>query len=72
MTEEQQKFEMEQAEMLMVGINKKAGYIVETKKGLIGRTYHHENMVNGKTRVYTDKGNLLCDPQTLTIKGFAD
>lgn len=52
--------------------NKNAGQIVETKTGLIGRTYNHENPVNGKIRVYTDKGKLLCDPNTLKLKGFID
>lgn len=52
--------------------NKRAGMLVETKTGLKGRTYSNEDLVNGKVRVYTEKGNLLCDPNTLKLKGFID
>lgn len=52
--------------------NKNAGQLVETKTGLIGRTYSHESLINGKVRVYTEKGKLLCDPTTLKLKGFVD
>lgn len=72
MTEEQLKWEFEQAEMFFGGVNKNSGQIVETKNGLTGRTYNHEELVYGKVRVYTDKGNLLCDPTTLKLKGFID
>jgi hypothetical protein len=48
------------------------GYIVETKSGLVGRTFHSDPLVNGKQRVYTVTGNLLCDPGTLKLKGFID
>jgi hypothetical protein len=51
---------------------KRAGQLVETKSGLVGRTYNHEALVNGKVKVYTSKGNLLCDPSTLKLKGFID
>lgn len=51
---------------------KRAGQLVETKSGLIGRTYSHEALINGKVKVYTTKGNLLCDPSTLKIKAFID
>jgi len=57
----------------LMGIpNKKAGRLVETKTGLTGRTYNHEELINGKVRVYTGKGKLLCDPNTLKLKGFID
>jgi hypothetical protein len=72
MTDEQMKWEFEQAEMFFGGGNKNAGQLVETKTGLVGRTYNHEDLINGKIRVYTDKGKLLCDPTTLKLKGFID
>lgn len=72
MTEEQQEFEMQQAEAFFGGGNKNAGQIVETKSGLVGRTYAHEELINGKMRVYTSKGNMLCDPSTLKLTGFID
>lgn len=52
------------------GTNK--GYLVETKSGILGRTYHSDPLVNGKQRVYTLKGNMLCDPGKLKLKGFID
>ncbi len=72
MTNEQQEFEMQQAETLMGGGNKRSGQIVETKSGLVGRTFSHEELINGKIRVYTSKGNILCSPSTLKLKGFID
>lgn len=72
MNNEQMKFEMEQAETLMGGVNKKSGQLVETKTGIVGRTYNHEELINGKMRVYTSKGNMMCDPSTLKLKGFID
>lgn len=61
-----------ETESFFGGINKNAGHLVETKTGLLGRTYSHESLINGKVRVYTDKGKLLCDPSTLKLKGFID
>jgi len=56
------EWDVEQLERLVNG-NKNAGQLVETKKGLSGRTYSHEEYVNGKIRVYTDCGQkLLCSP----------
>ena len=52
--------------------NKNRGQIVQTKTGLIGRTYNHEDLVNGKVRVYTENGKLLCSPDSLILKGFID
>jgi hypothetical protein len=72
MTEEQMEFEVQQMEAFFGDGNKNAGHIVETKSGLTGRTYNHECLINGKVRVYTDKGKLLCTPNTLKIKGFID
>jgi len=64
-------FEFEQLQTF-AGLNKKAGRIVITKSGLIGRTYNHEDLINGKIRVYTSNGKMLCTPNTLKIKGFVD
>ena len=61
------EWELEQA-----GLRRNSGQLVETKGGLTGRTYSHESLINGKVRVYTDKGNLLCDPATLKVVGFID
>lgn len=57
-----------------------AGYVVETKDGKRGRTFHKKGFVNGKVPVYleTDKrftyseSAILCNHDTLTIKGFID
>lgn len=65
-----------------------AGYIVKTKSGKIGRTYHNKGMVNGKIPVYLaakkrkqdgcwvileeEKSAILCDPKTLKGLGFID
>lgn len=62
----------EQSGIFYGNCNKNAGQIVETKTGLVGRTYNHEKLINGKVRVYTDKGKMLCDPTTLKLKGFID
>ena len=53
-----------------------SGYLVTTKKGFKGRTYHRDDLINGKQPVYTTingkETKLLCDPDTLTINGFID
>lgn len=56
---------------------RRSGYVVRTKTGERGRTYHDEPLVDGKQRVYVfQKGGeplkMLCDPETLTVIGFAD
>jgi hypothetical protein len=68
------------------------GYIVETKSGKLGRTFHAKGTVQGKVPVYLatvvgekeidgailkvpfqfEKTAILCDPKTLTHKGFID
>ena len=57
-------------------MSKNSGYLVETKTGLKGRTYHSENLVNKKIIVHIDKGDkvvkMLCDPDSLKIVGFTD
>jgi hypothetical protein len=72
MTDEEMLFDLRLMESFMGIPNKNAGRLVETKKGLTGRTYNHEDLINGKIRVYTDKGKLLCNPETLILKGFID
>jgi len=65
------EWDIEQLNRLTNG-HPNSGYIVETKTGLIGRTFHRDEQVNGKQVVHTAKGKLLCDPATLTMKGFID
>ena len=57
----------------------KSGYLVKTKKGLKGRTYHSKGFVKGKLPVYLEnedgsfkKVAMLCDPKTVTRIGFID
>lgn len=64
-------WDIEQLSSMIPG-NQRAGMIVKTKRGLLGRTYSNEVMVSGKLRVYTSQGNFLCIPKTLTIKGYVD
>lgn len=53
-----------------------SGYLVTTKNGVSGRTYHRDNLIGGKQPVYAEKDGkqvkLLCDPTTLTINGYID
>lgn len=56
-----------------------SGYIVETKSGKKGRTFHNKGMINGKIPVYLERDKfkyesnaILCDPQTLKTIGFID
>ena len=56
-------------------MKKNAGFLVETKTGLKGRTYHHEAPVNGKTIVHLEdekSPNMLCKFNTLKIIGYVD
>jgi hypothetical protein len=43
------------------------GFMVETKRGLIGRTYHKDGLINGKMAVHIDDKPMpvLCNPKTL-------
>ena len=54
--------------------NKKAGYLVETKAGATGRTYHSEEHVDGKVIVHIEgqEMNMLCTPSKLKVTGFID
>ena len=53
-----------------------SGYLVTTKTGLKGRTYHKDSLINGKQPVYIKRDDkeirMLCDPDTLIINGFID
>jgi len=57
-------------------MSKDAGYLVETKTGKKGRTYHREKKINKKTVVHIDVDGkdvkMLCDPESLKIIGFVD
>lgn len=50
----------------------RCGYLVTTKSGIRGRTYHDEVAINGKIIVHTANGKLLCDPTTITRNGYID
>jgi len=53
-----------------------SGYLVKTKTGKEGRTYHRESLVNKKMVVYVEvdgkEMKMLCDPKTIKIIGFVD
>lgn len=57
-------------------MSKNSGYIVETKSGKQGRTYHREGLVNKKMVVHLEidgkDTKMLCDPKTIKIIGFTD
>lgn len=51
---------------------KNSGYIVETKEGKLGRTYHSKGLVNGKIPVYlaTELREFLANPKDPNGKKF--
>lgn len=57
-------------------MSENAGYLVETKTGKKGRTYHREKLINDKLIVYVEveskEVKMLCDPQTIKIIGLID
>jgi hypothetical protein len=57
-------------------MSKDSGYLVKTKGGKEGRTYHREGLVNKKMIVHVDINGkdvkMLCDPKTIKIIGFID
>ena len=57
-------------------MSKDSGYLVETKTGKKGRTYHREGLVNKKIVVHLDVNGkdmkMLCDPKSITVTGFVD
>lgn len=65
------EWDIEQLNRMTNG-HQNSGYVVKTKKGIVGRTFHKDELVNGKQIVYTDKGKLLCDPAILEGIGFID
>jgi hypothetical protein len=57
-------------------MSKDSGYLVETKTGKQGRTFHKEGLVNKKMVVHIEEEGkevkMLCDPQTIKIIGYVD
>jgi len=57
-------------------MSKDSGYLVITKTGKEGRTYHREGLVNKKMVVHVENDNkeikILCDPKTIKIIGYTD
>jgi hypothetical protein len=57
-------------------MSKDSGYLVETKTGKQGRTYHRENLINKKLVVHVEINGkdmkMLCDPDTVKIIGYKD
>jgi len=55
---------------------KNPGYLVETKTGVTGRTYHSEGLVNKKMVVHIESDGkdmkMLCDPKSVKIIGYVD
>jgi len=53
-----------------------AGYLVKTKTGKTGRTYHREGLVTEKMVVHVEvEGKtvkMLCNPKSVEITGFID
>ncbi|OJV17948.1 MAG: hypothetical protein BGO30_08370 [Bacteroidetes bacterium 41-46] len=61
-------------------MSKKSGYLVKTKKGKVGRSFHsRRSSVEGKTPVYletepltySDKA-ILCETKSLQVIGYID
>jgi hypothetical protein len=57
-------------------MSKDSGYLVKTKTGKEGRTYHREGLVDKKMVVHVDidgkEVKMLCDPKTIEIIGYID
>jgi len=57
-------------------MSRDAGYLVKTKTGKEGRTYHRDGRVNDKVVVYVEiegkEIKMLCDPKTITVTGYID
>jgi hypothetical protein len=58
---------------------KNSGYLIKTKTGKLGRTFHSKGMINNKLPVYLEADNnnynqnaILCDPKTVKVIGFID
>lgn len=48
------------------------GFLVTTASGVVGRTFHTDELVNGKVVVHTANGKLLCRRETLHLSGYID
>lgn len=49
-----------------------SGYLVETKQGK-GRTFHGNDLINGKVPVFLSDGRqMLCRPEGIKVIGFID
>ena len=57
-------------------MSKDSGYLVKTKTGKEGRTYHLEGLINKKMVVHVEidgkEVKILCDPKTIEIIGYTD
>ena len=58
-------------------MSKDSGYLVKTKTGKEGRTFHREGLLNDKLIVHIETEDkkevkMLCDPQTVEIIGYVD
>ena len=57
-------------------MSKDSGYLVKTKTGKEGRTYHRNKLINGKCVVHVQENGteikMLCDSKTLKIIGYID
>jgi len=57
-------------------MSKDSGYLVKTKSGKEGRTYHRDNLVDGKLIVYIEvdgkEMKMLCNPETVKIIGYVN
>ena len=53
---------------------KNAGYLVQTKSGQKGRTFHSDHQINSKVPVYIEGQDkpLLCNPKGLIVIGYID
>lgn len=57
-------------------MSKDSGYLVITKTGKEGKTYHREGLVNKKMVVHVENDGkeikILCNPKTIKIIGYTD
>lgn len=71
--DENEQQEAKQAATIVISNKSGKGYIVETASGLRGRTYHTDELVNGKMCVYLENSKqMLCTPTKLKLIGFID
>lgn len=57
-------------------MSKNSGYLVKTKSGKVGRTYHREVSINNKVVVHVEVDGktlkMLCDPKSIEVTGYTD